>query len=196
MKIRSIRLSLALITSVATLVPLAPSASAFDQSELPLALDALNTYAPEIAGPPNDGAHDFAVGGGQHVGGTVNEGFSAHSGPLGESPQGHISATFFQPQPEMLRGDVICLQVTGNRAIMLAVQTEAGGAIPQGQQFLLEVVDNGNPIEGTPPDLIRNSFVGGFVPPPASGAAFPCGAPLLAPVPLERGNIVVRDVLP
>src|SRR5437867_4318697 len=58
---------------------------------------------PGLAPPPNDGAHDFAVGGGQHddFGGVcsnsdqncTDEGFSAHSGPLGENPQGEVSAS-------------------------------------------------------------------------------------------------------
>jgi hypothetical protein len=117
----------------------------------------------------------------------VNEGFSAQSGPLGENPQGHISATFAAGK---LRGDVICLQVILNTAFILAVETRTDDVIPQGQQFLLNVVDNGNPVNGTPPDLIRNSFVGSFTAPSTS---FPCGTPTLAPVPLVRGNIVVHD---
>jgi hypothetical protein len=114
------------------------------------------------------------------------EGFSAHSGPNGENPQGHISVN----GATLLRGDVVCLQVLGNRAIILAEETRPGDDIPQGQQFLLDVVDNGNPVNGTPPDLIRNSFVGSFFPPTPT---FPCGFPSLPPVPLGSGNIVVHD---
>ena len=120
----------------------------------------------------------------------VNEGFSAHSGPLGENPQGHISATFSAGK---LRGDVVCLQVVGNQAYILAKETRSDDAIPQGQQFLLNVVDNGNPVDGTPVDLIRNSFVGSFT---APTTANPCGLPTLPPVRLVRGNIVVHDELP
>ena len=160
-------------------------------------VDAAQAVDATLDPPPNDGAHDFAVGGGHHlgfVGGPcddsdplcTNEGFSAHSGPNGENPQGHISVN----GATLLRGDVTCLQVIGNRAFIRAVETRTGDDIPQGTPFLLDVVDNGNPVNGTPPDLIRNSF-DGFITPPSS--AFPCGAPVLPPVPLGSGNIVVHD---
>jgi hypothetical protein len=161
-------------------------------------VDAAQAVDATLDPPPNDGAHDFAVGGGHHlgfVGGPcndsdplcTNEGFSAHSGPDGENPQGHISAN----GATLLRGDVICLQVIDNEAFIRAVETRTGDSIQQGEEFLLHVVDNGNPVNGTPPDLIRNSF-GGFITPPS--VAFPCGSPVLPPVPLGSGNIVVRDV--
>jgi hypothetical protein len=160
-------------------------------------VDAAQAVDPTLAAPSNDGGHDFAVGGGHHlgfVGGPCNgsdplctmEGFSAHSGPNGENPQGHISVN----GATLLRGDVVCLQVLGNRAFILAEETRTGDDIPQGQQFLLDVVDNGNPVNGTPPDLIRNSFLGFFTPPTLAN---PCGLPFLPPVPLGSGNIVVHD---
>jgi hypothetical protein len=192
----------------AAVLALAPSATAFDPLEFPAAVDALNTYSPESLTPPtNDGAHDFAVGGGQHGAGfisdcsnsngnCVNEGFSAQSGLLGENPQGRVSATFLTPHPFKLRGPVLCLDVNGNHAFILAMQTEDAAAVgfPKNQPFLLEVMDNGNPVMGTPPDLIRNRGPGDFLPGiPFSG--FPCGEPLdPLLVPLLRGNIVVRDV--
>jgi len=181
-----------------------PSATAFDPTELSLAFDALNIYAPDIAPPANDGAHDFAVGGGQHgdsgipdcsnsMSNCVNEGFAAQSGPAGQNPQGRVSATFETPQPFKLRGPVTCLDVHGNTAYILVLQQNDAAAVgfPQNQTFLLEVVDNGNPINGTPPDQIRNFGPGDFSGPLPG---YPCGVGFGPVVPLQKGNIVVRDV--
>jgi hypothetical protein len=186
---------------------LAPSATAFDPTELSLAVDAVNTYAPDLdsPSPPNDGAHDFAVGGGQHgdsftpncsnsTGTCVNEGFSAHSGPNGENPQGHVSATFITPHPAKLRGPVLCVNVQGNMAFILVLQQqdETDLGFPPNQPFLLVVVDNGNPVLGTPPDMIRNYGPDDFT--PGSGTGQDCGTPSGPPGMLQKGNIVVRDV--
>ena len=63
--------------------------------------------------------------------------------------------------------------------------------------FLVQVIDNGNPINGTPPDAIANRGPGDFLPPEFSAQfGFPCGVSDGMVAPLERGNIVVRDVLP
>jgi hypothetical protein len=196
-----------LLAGLATAIVLVfiPSATAFDPTEVSLAFDALNIYAPDIAAPTNDGAHDFAVGGGQHgVNGVpncsnsdsncVNEGFAAQSGPAGQKPQGHVSATFVTPHPFKLRGPVVCLDVHVNEAFILVIQQEdaASEGFPQGQAFLLHVIDNGNPVNGTPPDAIANLGPGDFLP---GGVVpgFPCGFSPSA-VPLQKGNIVVRDV--
>jgi hypothetical protein len=164
-------------------------------------VDAAQAVDPTLDPPPNNGAHDFAVGGGHHlgfVGGPCNDsepncgntGFSAHSGPAGENPQGHISHEVSGDSGFKLRGDVTCLQVLGNQAFIRAVETRTDDGIPQGEEFFLHVVDNGNPASGPPPDLIRISFVGFFTQP---SMANPCGLPLLPPVPLGSGNIVVHD---
>jgi hypothetical protein len=187
----------AMLAAVFLVAPGIARAGILDLLTFASGVDAAQAVDPTLDPPPNDGAHDFAVGGGHHlgfVGGPCNasdplctmEGFSAHSGPNGENPQGHISVN----GATLLRGDVICLQVIANRAFIRAVETRTGDDIPQGDEFLLDVVDNGNPVNGTPPDLIRNSF-GGFIIPPS--VAFPCGSPVLAPVPLGSGNIVVHD---
>jgi hypothetical protein len=78
------------------------------------------------------GAHDFAVGGGQHddLAGTcsnstndcVDEGFAAHSDSTGGNPRGHVSATV--PHVGKLTGPVTCLHVTGNEALIVFVQTK------------------------------------------------------------------------
>jgi|SRR5436190_5164554 len=195
-------ISAALLAAVFLVLPGLARSGIVDLATFTSGVDAAQSVDPTLDSPPNDSGHDFAVGGGHHlgfVGGPCNDsepnctntGFSAHSGPAGENPQGHISSQSSSPGGK-LRGDVICLGVTGNVAELLAVETRSGDAIPQGQQFLLEVVDNGNPVNGTPPDLIRGSFDGFFVPLPGP----PCAIPFLPPVPLGSGNIVVHDELP
>jgi hypothetical protein len=187
----------AMLAAAFLVAPGIARASILDLVTFMSGVDAAQAVDPTLDPPPNDGAHDFAVGGGHHlgfVGGPCNasdplctiEGFSAHSGPTGENPQGHISVN----GATLLRGDVICLQVIANEAFIRAVETRTGDDIPQGTEFLLHVVDNGNPASGTPTDLIRNSFAP-FISPPS--AAFPCGTPILPPVPLGSGNIVVHD---
>jgi hypothetical protein len=205
-----------LLVSLATAIvfALAPLASAYDPGELPLALDAMDTYSPEKLTPPtNDGKHDVAVGGGQHgvggfvdckngaggnflgIGTCVNEGFSAQSDPNGENAKGRVSATFETPHPYKLRGPVLCLDVNGNEAFILVMQTEDAAEVgfPQGEEFLLHVLDMGNPIMGTPPDRIANvssEDAANFV---APSPLFPCGFTAYSE-PLQRGNIIVRDV--
>jgi hypothetical protein len=194
--------------AVATVLALAPSASAYDPLEYPASVDALNTYAPDAtAAPANDGKHNIAVGGGQHganfvgecsnsSGTCVNEGFAAQSNPDGTNPKGHVSATYKNPGPTKLRGNVTCLDVQGNEAFMLVLQSADAPGFPNGQLFLLHVIDNGDPVNGTPPDAISNRGPGNFEPPGSIIAVLlghPCGYdPEVAP--LERGNITVRDV--
>jgi hypothetical protein len=80
---------------------------------------------------------------------------------------------------------------------MLVLQTEdaADVGFPRNTQFLLHVIDNGNPVMGTPPDFIRNSGAEDFLPAPLSTLmGFPCGMPTGPPGQLQKGNITVRDV--
>src|SRR3954468_7462901 len=150
MKIRTGFYASLLGALAAAVFVVAPSATAFDPLEFPAAVDALNTYSPDsIAPPTNDGAHDMAVGGGQHgvnfigecsnkFGNCVNEGFSAQSGPSGEDPKGHVSATYSTPSPFKLRGPVLCLDVHGNQAFILVLQQATGApGFPAGQPFLV-----------------------------------------------------------
>jgi hypothetical protein len=193
---------------MAMVFAVAPSVAAFDLTELPLAEDAMNTYSADTLTPPtNDGKHDFAVGGGQHGDGgfpdcsnststCVNEGFAAQSGPTGQNPQGRVSATFITPHPFKLRGPVLCVDVQGNEAFILVMQQEDASEVgfPKNQPFLLHVIDNGNPVMGMPPDMIANRGPGDFVPGSISVLfGYPCGYTEFA-VPLQKGNIVVRDV--
>jgi hypothetical protein len=194
---------IALGLAAAVLTAMAPAASAsYDLLEYDAALQAALAVDPDVAPfATNNPTLDFAVGGGQHVcfpgPACVDEGFAAHSGPQGENPQGHVSATFPAPadagptaSPDQVKGPVTCVYVLGNQAFIIFVQTKTGSSVPIGTPVLLHVVDNGDPVMGTPPDQIRNSFPGGYFG-PFPGP--PCGIPFFAPVPLDRGNIVVHD---
>jgi hypothetical protein len=195
------RVSLGFIAAV--VMAMAPVASAtYDLFEYDLAVQAALDVDPDVAPfATNNPALDFAVGGGQHVcfpgPACVDEGFAAHSGPNGEDPRGHVSATFPAPadlgptaSPDQVKGPVTCVNVVGNEAFIIFIQTKEDSSIAVGTPVLLHVVDNGNPINGTPPDLIRNSFPGGYIGPFPEP---PCGIPFFPPVPLDRGNIVVHD---
>jgi hypothetical protein len=137
------------------------------------------------ATPPND----FAVGGGKHTDPAnpnvaIPFEFSAHSGPLGEDPKGQIKVA---SDVGLIKAEVTCLVVQGNRAIITAVSDELPGGI-----VVTEAVDNGEPSDGTP-DLLRNSFVEAIVPDPDNPGCF---LPTLPPVPVTQGNIVVHDATP
>lgn len=188
-----------MLTVVFLVAPGIARAGILDLITFTSGVDAAQAVDPTLTPPPNDGAHDSAVGGGHylaHVGGPCNNsepdcietGFSAHSGPAGQNPQGHVTHNTSK-RGGSLRGDVVCLHVLGNQAFILAVETRTDDAVTQGGQFLLHVVDNGNPTSGQPPDLIRISFAGGFT----RTTNFPCGLPFVPPNPLGSGNIVVHD---
>src|SRR5205085_1108030 len=83
-----------LALAAALLATALPAVASADYSLLDFesATDALQAVDPTIDPPPNDRSNDFAVGGFQGERNN-NVGFSAHSGPLGENPQGHLSET-------------------------------------------------------------------------------------------------------
>ena len=138
-------------------------------------------------GPPKD----FAVGGGKHTDPAAPDvaiqfAFSAHSGPQGEDPKGHVQLFF----PEgVINAKVTCLIVTGNRALITAVDDELPGP---SNAVVIEAVDLGEPSDG-PPDLLRGSFEGFII---ESAEQPGCFLPVLPPVPVTQGNIVVHDRLP
>ena len=123
---------------------------------------------------------DFAVGGGKHAGG-VHFAFSAHSGPNGEDPRGEIQLFI---AGEMKPAAVTCLIVTGNEAIITATSDAVPGGI-----VVVDAVDNGNPADAIP-DLLRGSFEGFIYESPNRPGCF---LPVLPPVPVDQGNIVVKD---
>jgi hypothetical protein len=146
---------------------------------LPLALLLVMARAADAAPP-----QDFVTGGGHHSVPDTQFTISAHSGPAGEDARGQLSFKI-EGQPR-IKAEVSCLVVTGNTAIATATYTDEDGAE---QVVVMEAVDNGEP-SGETPDLLRFSFAGAIVPDPANADCF---LPVLAPVPVTQGNIVVKD---
>ena len=144
-------------------------------------VDAAQAVDPTLAAPPNDGGHDFAVGGFRGTGDN-QVGFSAHSDHLGGSPQGHLTQNI--PQIRKDRFTVTCLAVLGDHAALSLTPSDAATAanFPNGR--VLGVADNGNPVGGQPVDQY------GYFPGPASNCAVFVGGSGFTPV---SGNIVVHD---
>lgn len=152
---------------------------------LPTAFAALASasHSPgEGGGPPND----FVVGGGHHSVPATQFTLSAHSGPSGEDPKGQVS--FKIDEGSRHTADVTCVIIQGNEAIVTAVIRKPASAA--GQVIVMHAVDNGNPNEGSPPDLLRFSFAGAIFESPDNPGCF---LPVLPPVPVTQGNIVVHD---
>ena len=133
--------------------------------------------------------HDFVVGTGyfdalQYVV-TVN----AHSGPLGEDPHGSFHAMQRHTSDFNLGGSVTCLHVVGNSAYVGGIIERAPetGEPFEGETFLIQVQDNGEPGRG---DLFDAAFTFGQDPP-----FVPCEPLPFASfgVPAEHGNFVVHD---
>jgi hypothetical protein len=149
---------------------------------------ALPATAAATHSPGSSGPRDFVTGGGHHSLPDTQFTLSAHSGPLGENPKGHLS--FKTDGGERFKADVTCVIVAGNQAFVTGVFTRPGSA--EGQLVVAHAVDNGEPGDATP-DLLRFSF---------AGAIFPvqnrpgCFLPFLPPVPVTQGNITVHDATP
>jgi len=113
---------------------------------------------------------------------------SAHSGPSGEDPTGSVRATTtFSPFGAFdLRGDVTCVDVTGNNAFVAA---RLGEPFMGYTHVTLHLVDNGNPgaTMGESPDL---AFIGFISAPPST--CHVSGFSLLGD---QSGNLVVKDAL-
>jgi hypothetical protein len=128
---------------------------------------------------------DKVTGAGHHSVPDTQFTLSAHSGPLGEDPRGHLSFKI-EGQPRV-HADVTCLIVVGTQAFATGVITRPAAAA--GQLTVMHAVDAGNPNEITP-DLLRFSFVP-FIVPDANRPG--CFLPVLPPVPVTQGNIVIDD---
>lgn len=190
----------ALLAAVFLVGPGLARADIVDLFSFDSAVAAAQAVDPTIAAPPNDGGRDFAVGGGRTVPDELGFGFSAHSGPLGEDPKGHMSfgLSLAPPFPKVAQVtiDVTCLTVVANVATIggriTHVNAPGGGPVPfviEGRGALFVATDNGNPINGQPVDQF--AFVAlPFAPP----AICPPSGPV--PGPLENGNILVHDALP
>jgi len=175
---------LVLAVAVAALAAPGPASATHTLFEFQSALEALWTIDPTINPPPDDGHTDFAVGGFQGPEDN-NFGFSGHSGPLGEDPQGHLSETIHGVFQGRFR--VTCLMVAGNQAALRLVLTEAASNDAV-SEFVLSVFDSG--IAGGAGD--RFAFIetaaedcAAFVSVAAAGGFF-----------IERGNLVVHDAIP
>jgi hypothetical protein len=146
---------------------------------------------PTLEAPPNDGKHDFVVASFQQD--DLNWGVSAHSGPTGEAPYGHVSVTFPEGPSDLkqARWRVTCVNVGGNLAAIGGVPAEAASD-DLDEPFVFFFRDGG-PGGGTPvepdgfeffqadPNVCQNPF------------ALPFAA---TSPPIERGNILVHDVQP
>lgn len=140
--------------------------------------------APAVAAA--QGPQDFVTGGGHHSSPDTQFTISAHSGPAGQDPKGTLS--FKTEGQARIRAEVTCLIVSGNRAI--ATATYIDPATGRTQLVVMEAVDNGEPGTAPAPDLLRFSFAP-FIRPVAGSPG--CFLPVLPPVPVTQGNIVVRD---
>jgi hypothetical protein len=184
-----------LVLAAVAAIAVVPSASqAYTLLDFQSATNALAEFDPTIDPPPNDPSRDFAVGGFQGTGSsgeTTNVGFSAHSGPLGEDPQGHLSETvplFFPTDSRTYQGRfrVTCLSITGKDAALGLVPTDAESN-DQPAQFFLLVQDSGLP--GGAGDLEA------FAPNPLAEDCLGQEAFALFGFPIDRGNILVNDAL-
>jgi len=140
------------------------------------------------------GPRDFVTVGGQHLASGVGPelvaaGVSARSGPSGEHPKGSFTFTITEQGQHAFHAKVTCLIVVGNEAFATGRYTQPKSAA--GHIVVLDAVDNGNPGRSSSPDLIRFSFEGSIVP-----VSPDCYLPLLPPVPVQRGNVVVHDATP
>ena len=114
----------------------------------------------------------------------------------GEDPKGHFYAEIKEGTPPRqfdFSGEVTCLRVEGNQAVVGGVVTKTKGDFPsnppEGSGFLIRIADNGEPNQlepSQPPD-----FVSGI---PVPGGGVPDVCPDQSTTnPTERGNFVVHD---
>ena len=117
-----------------------------------------------------------------------NIGLQAKSGPNGERPRGHESATTPGPGPVKYRLDVVCLAVEGNLAAYGTVVVRTNDpATPAGTEFVEVVRDGGQPGGGGDGwDLFDG---------PASSCADFLDEAADA-VPITHGNINIHDAQP
>jgi hypothetical protein len=135
---------------------------------------------------------DRVTVGGQHLAfgtgpGVVHVGVSANSGASGEDARGQFTFALKGEGDKPIHAKVTCLLVSGNGAIATGVVTQPKDLA--GQIVVLEAVDNGGP-GSTPPDAIRFSFEGFIV-----QVSPDCWIPVLPPVDVLRGNVVVHDAV-
>jgi hypothetical protein len=107
------RLAVAALTALFIAAPGPVAAADIDLLNFQAAVAAAQAVDPTLEPPPSDGSKDFVVAGFQQD--DMNWAVSAHSGPAGEDPFGHVSLTV----PELSSDDkqgrwrVICVNVGG-----------------------------------------------------------------------------------
>jgi hypothetical protein len=166
------------LSVLALAAPIGASAthSLFDYES---AVDALVAVDPTIQPTANDNGKDFVVGGFQGEIFNNSFGFSAHSGPFGEDPYGHLSETI----PGVFKGRfrVVCLAVAINEAAIGLVSTASSD---EQDTRVVSFRDNPRP---TP-----DQFSVSEEEPPAL-CALSVGDALFS---IQRGNILVHDAMP
>jgi hypothetical protein len=155
---------------------------------LPLLLSMSAALAFAFAGSATADTQDHVLGGGKSVTDLIN--ISAHSGPAGESPWGHLKA---QNQPAYpvhfdIEGNVTCLRVLGNTAVLGIRNTklEATGYPPSVYPGTIQFVTDGA-LLGIP-DSISYQFPVTFVP-----TVCPVPSMAFTIFPMTQGNFVVQD---
>jgi len=115
------------------------------------------------------GPYQFAVGGAERTADVFAErhvAFSAHSGPDGTSGEFTSHRQLppgSGPGPVLtFTGEVTCLRIDGNRAVIGGIIRHSLFAANEGTMFFAAVEDNGNPSDPVP-DRVSAYFVG--VPP-------------------------------
>jgi hypothetical protein len=191
------RMLLALTLVVGMFVFPGSASATHDLLDFESTVEQMLAVDPTLDPPPNDGKHDFVVGGFQE-GSTqvdINWGVSAHSGPSGEEPFGHVSGTFPKGATDEKQGRwrVTCVNVAGKLAAIGGVPTQAASNDADPALFVFR---DGGPGGGTPVEPDGFEFLPGRIGDPSA-----CPDPSLlvraagAP-PIESGNILVHDAQP
>jgi hypothetical protein len=191
------RMLLALTLVVGMFVFPGSASATHDLLDFDSTVEQMLAVDPTLDPPPNDGKHDFVVGGFQE-GSTpvdINWGVSAHSGPSGEEPFGHVSATIPELATDAKQGRwrVTCVNVAGKFAAIGGVPTQAAS---NDADHALFVFRDGGPGGGTPvePDGFQ-FFIGRIGDPQACHDPRFLLEAAVAP-PIESGNILVHDAQP
>lgn len=109
--------------------------------------------------------------------------------PNGNNVHGAVNFHGLNAALPTFNGKVTCLQVVGNLATIGGAAAIDLGPFGQFNGFAFQVLDNGEPVEGQPVDLLSPLFV--LPEPPSEANCVPPGA---APeFPMTEGNIVVHD---
>jgi hypothetical protein len=145
------------------------------------------------SGARADPPQNSVTGGGQQaIGGPNFFSLSAHSDANGANPNGSFSFSGGPPGSQPWHVNVTCLlMLSSNDAVATGVVDRPATAA--GQLVVAEAVDNGDPQNGQPVDLLRFSFA-------SNGGIFQispdCYFPVFGPVPIQEGNIVVHQAAP